>query len=108
MDEVLQIVTYSAENHSIVTRLFSNGMLEHRKAAVKTGLKSTKVQALLFSVFCLGYVIHSVWLAMGAALVLMALQAYLVCWCFNEYVRYASLLFIFRKDSMCIFITEIP
>ena len=48
MDEV-KIIKYSAENHSAVRRLFSSGMLEHRKAAVFFGLKSRKLQALLLS-----------------------------------------------------------
>ena len=87
MDEV-QIITYSAENHSDVRRLFSSGMLEHRKAAVYFGLTSAKLQALLLSVFLLGYSCHSTWLGLGSILIVMVLQTFMVCWCYQTYVRY--------------------
>ena len=97
MDEV-QIVTYSAENHSAVRRLFSDGMLEQRKAAVFAGLSSTKLQALLLSVFLLGYFCNSAWLGIGSMFIVMVLQAYMVCWCFNTYVRYVYLHILFSFD----------
>ena len=97
MDEV-QIVTYSAENHSVVRRLFSNGMLEHRKAAVFVGLSSTKLQASLLSVFLLGYFCHSTWLGIGSMFIVMVLQAYMVYWWFNTYVRYVHLFCTIMKD----------
>ena len=87
MDEV-KIIKYSAENHSAVRRLFSSGMLEHRKAAVFFGLKSRKLQALLSSVFLLGYLCHSTWLGMGLILGVIVIQIYMVCWCYQTYVRY--------------------
>lgn len=97
MDEV-QIVTYSAENHSAVRRLFSDGMLEHRKAAVFAGLSSTKLQALLLFVFLLGYFCHSTWLGIGSMFIVMVLQAYMVYWWFNTYVRYVHLFCTIMKD----------
>ena len=91
MDEV-KIIKYSAENHSAVRRLFSSGMLEHRKAAVFFGLKSRKLQAILLSVFLLGYFCHSTWLGIGLILGVIVVQIYMVCWCYQTYVRYINFL----------------
>ena len=91
MDEV-QIIKYSTENHLAVRRLFSNGMLEHRKAAVFFGVKSRKLQVLLLSVFLLGYFCHSTWLGIGLILGVIVVQIYMVCWCYQTYVRYINFL----------------
>ena len=89
MDEV-QIVTYSPENHSAVRRLFSNGMLEHRRAAVFCGLQSAKLQILIVSAFSLGYFLCSFLLGVLFVTTIIGIQAVMVCWCYQEYVRYVK------------------
>ena len=94
MDEV-QIVTYSAENHSAVRRLFSDGMLEHRKAAVFAGLSSTKLQALLLSVFLLGSFCNSAWLGAPPQTLVKNHHSWFCLWSDRRYEFSASIVIWF-------------
>ena len=98
MDEV-QIVTYSPENHSAVRRLFSNGMLEHRKAAIFCGLNSAKLQILIVLAFMLGCFLYSFLFGVLLVFVVVGMQVYMVCWCYQEYVRYVKLYLVGKAES---------
>ena len=85
-DEVI-IRRYKEDDHEVVRKIFSSGIVENSKTGILLGLRSPRVIGMLTAALAVGSV-HSLLLGLCLLLIAMVIYFILIYSCYYAYARY--------------------